>query len=147
MCTNKKLFPTPKDLSDKIKSYFDLCESNTKIEYGKGGEEYEKPEPIPPTIEGLCVHLNITRKTLWNYEKSEGYEDYHEIVALAKQRINAKLLELGLMFKAHSGLVQFIFKSTVQGYEDKSSLDVTSGGDKMGIAPIEWVKGTDGNKD
>lgn len=138
--TNVKKYKTVQGLQQKVDSYFDLCASNTKIKYIKG-EEVEVDNPIPPTVEGLCSHLRITRKTLWNYENAEGYEDYHEIVAIAKQRINAELLKMGLMFEAHSGLVQFIFKSTVQGYEDKSSLDVTSKGEKVGIAPIEWVNG------
>lgn len=140
--TNVKKYKTVQELQQKVDSYFELCASNTKIKYIKG-EEVEVDNPIPPTVEGLSVHLGMTRKTVWNYQNAEGYEEYHEIMEFAKMRIQAVQMQMGLMGDADPGLVKFIFASTVDEYKPKSSMDITSNGKEVGIAPIQWVNGLD----
>jgi hypothetical protein len=40
------------------------------------------------TIEGLCIHLNISRETFDNYSKSKGYETYFDVCKRVREIID-----------------------------------------------------------
>ena len=58
------------DLENAISSYFDLCDNNNK----------------PPTMAGLALYINITRKQLTSFNNSDRYGD---IIARARERVRS----------------------------------------------------------
>ena len=72
------------ELDKAIDSYFDECDSSIKvIETDKGPRIHY----VPYTIGGLCLHLNITKPTLLDYENNEAYSKFSYSVKRAKQRV------------------------------------------------------------
>jgi hypothetical protein len=48
------------------------------------------------TIEGLCIHLNISRETFDNYSKTKGYETYFDICKRVREIIDNQHLQGGM---------------------------------------------------
>ena len=80
-----KKWETPEELQEEIDQYFQTCDQHTVEEFLFGKiQEVKKPRPY--LIEGLCVSLEVGRKTLLNYEKREGYEPFFHVIKKAKQK-------------------------------------------------------------
>ena len=112
------------ELQKVIDAYFYECDSNTVKEYSKYADSIiEVPKPIPYTIEGLAYALDITRATLLNYEKKEGYEEFFYTLERAKSRIQKNKLERGLMGESVASVTIFDLKNNHE-YKDQSALDL-----------------------
>ena len=88
----KKKIKGPEYLWNEACKYFDWCEENPLYfkKYLKcGGEiiEVEEQRMRPYSIEGLCIHLGVTRQTFLNYSKKETYRDYFEVCELIRDVI------------------------------------------------------------
>lgn len=71
-----KIFKTPNDLWDACKDYFEKISNMTLGEQnwvGKDGDEVTKNHPIPFTLTGLYVFLDIDRTTWADYRKREDF--------------------------------------------------------------------------
>ncbi|KKN16551.1 hypothetical protein LCGC14_0974710 [marine sediment metagenome] len=129
----EKIFTTPKELEEYIKEYFDECDNNPfkKTEFhGKDAEECIVPIPRPYTIEGLSVHLEITRQALLNYEKAKGYEPYFNVVTHAKDFIKQRLVEAAVAGITKESFSKFLLINS-SDYADKSEVDHRSGDRSM----------------
>ncbi len=129
----EKIFITPKELEEYIKKYFDECDNNPfkKTEFhGKDAEECIVPIPRPYTIEGLSVHLGITRQALLNYEKKEGYEPYFNVVTHAKDFIKQRLVEAAIAGITKESFSKFLLINS-SDYADKSEVDHTTAGQSL----------------
>lgn len=81
-----KKFTSPEELEEHIEAYFEECDSNTSQKI-VGKEIKTVADPLPYTIEGLCVALNVDRDTLMNYQKKKGYEPFFGIIKEAKRKV------------------------------------------------------------
>lgn len=134
-----KKWETVEGLEDDIQSYFDECNANTREMFVKSmGELVEVPWPKPYTIEGLCEYLECDRKTLINYSKEDGYEEYFHAIKKAKNKIQRDKVERGLSGQSNSSVTIFDLKNN-HGYRDSSELDVTTDGDKLNSFTVEVV--------
>lgn len=86
-------YSDPEKLQKDINAYFAKCDARTKTIIGKDGQPFEVAFPIPYTIEGLAVALDVNRQTILNYEKNE---QFFGIISRAKERIQANKVEGGL---------------------------------------------------
>ena len=78
----EKTFATPDELWAGACKYFQWIDDNPYVYadfVGKDGMEVEREKPIPYTLEGLCIFLNIDTDTFRNYAKKEGYGAYFGI--------------------------------------------------------------------
>ena len=97
--TEKKF--TPQQWSDIIEEYFNFCDNNPLFKNealksgDRAGEIIRIPAARPYLIEGLCNYANIHPQTFYNYLEKEGYEDYFEITARARNRIFQQNIENG----------------------------------------------------
>lgn len=82
----------------------------------------EIKEPLMPTIEYLVAFLDMRRDTLLEYEKGEGYEAYHEIVAKAKEKILGHKT-LGLINGKGSARFGIFDLVNNHGYVDKQEIE------------------------
>ena len=119
--TEKKF--TPQQWQDKINEYFSFCDNNPlykneALKSGdRAGEIIRIPAARPYLIEGLCNYANIHPQTFYNYLEKEGYEDYFEITARARNRIYQQNIENGYIGAYDSNLV-----SRKLGLADKKEL-------------------------
>lgn len=68
---NWKTYHKPEDLQIAVTQYFKDCAD----------------KEITPNPSGLNIHLGVTQRTVDNYRKAEGYEEYHEIMEAAYEYI------------------------------------------------------------
>ena len=119
--TEKKF--TPQQWSDIIEEYFSFCDNNPLFKNealksgDRAGEIIRIPAARPYLIEGLCNYANIHPQTFYNYLEKEGYEEYFEITARARNRIFQQNIENGYIGAYDSNLV-----SRKLGLADKKEL-------------------------
>ena len=119
--TEKKF--TPQQWSDIIEEYFNYCDNNPLFKNealksgDRAGEIIRIPAARPYLIEGLCNYAKIHPQTFYNYLEKEGYEDYFEITARARNRIFQQNIENGYIGAYDSNLV-----SRKLGLADKKEL-------------------------
>lgn len=119
--TEKKF--TPQQWSDIIEEYFSFCDNNPLFKNealksgDRAGEIIRIPAARPYLIEGLCDFAKIDMQTFYNYLEKEGYEDYFEITARARNRIFQQNIEYGYVGAYDSNLV-----SRKLGLADKKEL-------------------------
>lgn len=111
-----KKFSSVDELEKSIEDYFERCDNGMK-----NGE----PFPIPYTLEGLAAALEIDRRTLLNYSKEDGYEEFFPTIKKAKQRVLADLTERGLTGDSNPAITIFNLKNNY-GYVDKVEQEITS---------------------
>lgn len=111
-----KKFTSVEELEKSIEDYFERCDNGMK-----NGE----PFPIPYTLEGLAAALEIDRRTLLNYSKEDGYEEFFPTIKKAKQRVLADLTERGLTGDSNPAITIFNLKNNY-GYVDKVEQEITS---------------------
>ena len=111
-------FESPEQMQKAIDKYFDRCDSNTKQIVNKQGEVEVIDAPIPYTIEGLCVCLEVCRDTLLNYEKDDGYKEFFDTVKKAKSKVTERQVEMALSGNSNSTLTIFLLKCN-QKYNDQ----------------------------
>lgn len=96
------LFDSPDKLQALVDNYFD---NNDKI-----------------TLSGLALHLNIDRKTLYNYEDKD---EFFHIIKKARERVES-VYEERLVFSSFPTGVIFALKN--MGWKDKQETDLNVAG-------------------
>ncbi len=130
---SEKKYTDPEELQTAVDKYFHYQDSNPLYKYefhGKDPEECKVQIQRPYTIEGLAEVLGMSRFSLLNYEKREGYEPYFNIIASAKEKIRTQWIELGIAGLGNPGFTKFILVNNAR-YQDKSEVDHRSGDRSM----------------
>lgn len=118
----ERKFTTPEEMEEKIVSFFFHCENNYEEVMSASGVIKKLRKPLTPTVHALAAWLEISTETLLDYEKDKGYEDFHFIVKMAKQKILAmKTMSLVNNKGATNGLI-FDLKNN-HGWKEKSEID------------------------
>lgn len=113
-------YATPDDLEQAIDAYFEKCES-TCINVSDRGKPTQKR--LPMTIRGLCAFLGISFETWSNYlsgdvGKHDGtHTEYREICTIARERIFADLINMGLMGEYVPTIVDRELAANCPGYQ------------------------------
>lgn len=117
------MFKNPEDLQKKVDEYFDSLKNNLKEVMSASGQIKAIADPLIPTIEDFSSFLGFkTTKGLLNYEKGEGYEEYHEIIETAKSKIlGMKTIGLVNGKGSTSGLIFDLVNN--HGYKNKSEVE------------------------
>lgn len=87
----------------KVDEFFELCDKTER----------------PYTISGLCLHLDITRETLCNYEKKEKFFD---TIKKAKLRVENYVEENSIQGKLNPTMSIFNLKNNF-GWKDRLETD------------------------
>lgn len=117
-----KQYPTPQALQDKINEFFLYLSSHTKEVMSASGQIKLIADPLVPTIEYLCAYLELRKDALRMYENAEGYEDYHDIVGIAKEKILGQKT-LGLMNNKANARYGIFDLVNNHGYIDKQQVE------------------------
>jgi len=136
-------FKSPEEMQAAIDEYFDYCDNRIKQVYDKNsGTVIEVLHPAPYTILGLCRVLEIDRKTLLNYEKRTGYEEFFHTVKKAKAKI-AEDVEKRSFEGSPAGAI-FNLKNNF-GYKDKTEQDHNHNFPNK--IKMEFIKSDNGHSD
>ncbi len=99
-------FPEVKELEEKINEYF----------------EQKETDKTPQTIGTLCIHLDIMRGTLLDYEQKQGFSD---TIKKAKERILAwKETQLFRMNGQVTGVIFDLKNNNSDIYKEKQEIDM-----------------------
>ncbi len=130
----EKTFTNTQDLENKIEEYFSKQDENPILItefHGKDAIECERKVQRPYTIEGLARQLGLTRFSLINYEKTEGYEPFFNVIRRAKEKIREQWIEIGIAgVGGREGFLKFQLINNAH-YADKSEIDHRSGDRSM----------------
>ncbi len=135
----EKIYTNPDELQGAVDSYFMGQDKNPlfKTEFhGKDAIKCDVPIQRPYTFEGLAEILGMSRFSLLNYEKKEGYEPFFNIIASAKEKIRTQWIELGIAGLGNPGFTKFILVNNAR-YQDKSEVDHTTGGKSMNTIEVK----------
>lgn len=120
----EKDFDSPGELEIFIDEYFEWCDSHpinvwhSQLDKSTGSP-VSVPTQRPYTVEGLALHLGITRQTLLNYQKRDGYDEFFDVIVRAKQRITQQRIELGSVGVLKENFVKFLLVNN-DDYVDRS---------------------------
>lgn len=105
-----KTFNSPKHLQETVDDYFNWADLNP-IQV-VAGLHFGKPVYVanqrPYTVEGLADYLGCDRKTLLNYQKKDGYEEYFHIITRAKEKIKRQRVEYAMIGVYKEGFTKFL---------------------------------------
>ena len=117
-------YKTTQELESAINYYFRRCDSNQEEFISKDGETFTKTVPLPYTVEGICEVLGITRQTLLNYEKAEGYEIFFDTIEKAKAKVLTNTMERALSGKNNAAVAIFSLVNNY-GYKNANHKETT----------------------
>lgn len=123
---------TPDALEKQVDAYFALCKS-TLAPAGKAALE----TPKPPTLEGLCTHLGLSRSTLSRYLAGQypsgeaARRQVADCLERALDYMTAETLEGALLGRYDAKICAMILNRLGYG-EPKSAQEET-------ILQVEWV--------
>lgn len=106
-----KLYTSVKEIEEDIENYFIECDKNEK----------------PYTVSGLAYALDMDRKTLLNYSKSE---EFFPTIKKAKQKIEQQLEENALAGKSNPTFTIFNLKNN---YKWQDKVEIENNDTKNGI--------------
>lgn len=122
-----KTFKSPDELQLYVDEYFKKEDDNPiKIWHSQLDKKTNKPVEMliqrPYAIEGLALHLGLTRQTLLNYEKREGYEKFFDIIVCAKEKIRLSLIQNALVGGLKERFAEFVLTNN-STYVNASKID------------------------
>lgn len=154
-------FQSVEELQKKIDEYFYNCDSHVidttewveardykgKLKKDENGLNYlvevthkVYTEQIPYTVTGLALALGTNRSTLVNYETRD---EFFDTIKRAKTKIE-DFAEQRLFGNNPTGTI-FNLKNNY-GWKDKTETDITTGGEKIKTALVEFI-GDESGKD
>ncbi|MCQ2378007.1 MAG: DNA-packaging protein [Victivallaceae bacterium] len=109
-------------LAARAREYFNKCDSRTKKQYTKDGDEYDAPDPAPYTVEGLCSYLGIVVSTFSNWTHLD--DALGERARLIKQEITANRVAGALDGRQNPGFAKFLLtNNNPDEYRDRVEVD------------------------
>lgn len=114
---------TAKNLLERAEEYFKRCDSRTKTVYTQDGE-FEEPNPIPYTVEGLCNFLGIVQSTFWKWKKDDNNLELYEAANMLHQKIMENRLVGALDGTQNQAFARFVLlNNDREHYRDKVEVE------------------------
>ncbi len=119
-----------KEMLTKAQEYVASCVDKVVMEKGKVVDI----KVDFPTSEGLARHLDVARKTLYNWADKH-VEFLHILEAVNSEQVK-RLINRGLSGHYNPTIAKLVLAK--HGYKESSEVDVTSGGKRIG--GFEYIK-------
>lgn len=107
------------DLETRISDYFDFC----------------KRAELIPSVEGLSLALNISRKTLWAWQQGSRGAEFAEITTRAKQVLNTFIETSMYANKINAAAAIFSLKN-IAGWSDVQKIETSIKEEKIKSAAL-----------
>jgi len=130
----------PTDYSDQV-----VRDSWNYIqEFANDSIENQKLKVNLPTIEGLALYLEISRSTLYLWQKE--HKEFSDIIEVLQQKQAQVLINNGLSGNYNPTIAKVLL--TKHGYTDKQEIDQkTEHSGSVGFTGIEIIRPNDPNKE
>ena len=95
------------------------------------------PDDVLPTIEGLALHIDVARSTIYEWisqDKEEELKEFSDIVGGILEKQGKTLINKGLNNTFNSSITKVMLSK--HGHREAVDSDITSGGKSI----IEWEK-------
>jgi hypothetical protein len=136
----------PTTLKKLVDSYFQYCDDNPYIINvpvtggNNAGMLIPVPKPRPYIIEGLCLHLGISRITFYNIlakntQQSENDEEIFNIFTYASDKIRSQQITGGMCNDYNSSLT-----ARINGLKEQT--DITSNDETITSINIQFTQDT-----
>lgn len=87
------------------------------------------PNDVVPSLEGLALHIGISRETIYAWEGQEGKEEFSDIVDVIRKGQAKELVNKGLKGDFNSSIAKVMLSK--HGYSEKTEIDHTTKGEKI----------------
>lgn len=114
------------EIVERVKQYLILCEDPDNIQL--------------PTIEGLSLFLDISRETVYDWEKK--YENFSDIIRKVRAEQANQLIQRGLSGKYNPTITKVLL--TKHGYRE--GIDQTTNDKDLPIPLLNGIFNNDSNK-
>lgn len=114
-------YKSVEQMAKVIDDYFEICANRYITKVAKDGEIVQVPSPAPRHIQGLCVHLDLSRETLLQYEELPEFSD---TVKRAKRKCESYAVDQCFEGR-HGNKADFILKNGY-GWSDKTTIEQTN---------------------
>ena len=92
-------------------------------------DNFEDHDDVIPSVAGLACVLGVSRENIYDWGKQESKKDFSDMLVDLQSKQERVLFNKGLSGEFNSNIVKLAL--TKHGYSDKSSQDITSGGEKI----------------
>jgi hypothetical protein len=100
---------------------------------------YDKLGDVIPTIEGLAIHLGVSRKTLYNWSEDPEKVEFLHIFETCMAKQGRTLINKGLNGEFNSTVSKLMLSK--HGYVEKTEIDATTKGESLNnLSPREQAK-------
>lgn len=99
---------------------------------------------VVPTVAGLALVLDVTKKTIYNWSEQEDNKEFLHTLDKIQQKQEKTLVSGGLMKEFDSAISRLMLSN--HGYVQKSEADITSGGEKIQPLMVEFINAEDKDK-
>ena len=115
---------TPEEWIAIIEAYIEECVDDTKKVLDAQLNQREEIQMVKiPTIEGLCLRLNIHKDTLYEWAKDDSKTEFSDALGIIKHLQGDRLLSCGLAGKYNTTIVKLMLM-TNHGYAEQSNSKV-----------------------
>lgn len=92
----------------------------------------QKDEVIP-TVEGLCLYIDVSKSTVYDWCKDEGemHKEFSDIVSKLRETKAKVLQNKGVTGDFNAKIAGLLLGR--EGYAEKVENDITTGGEKLGV--------------
>lgn len=117
-------FLTPEELESRIKEYFDHCDAGEQVtELSKRGELLTYVKPIPYTVEGLALWLDVDAVTVRRYGQRD---QFCTVITRARERIFHSWIKGGLSGQYNPKIAALCLAANYGPYNIKQEINHTS---------------------
>lgn len=117
------------DILKAAKEYLDLCEDETVQVVSGESEKFtsfkEKTIVKMPTIEGLSIHLGISRETVYQWERDADKAEFSDIINILRAKQVERLINKGLSGDYNPMIAKVLLSK--HGYTDKTEVQQSGG--------------------
>lgn len=131
-------FKSAAELEKKIDEYFDECAQQTAQIVTKDGEVVEVNRPRIPTMSGLAVYLDTTRRTLCDYHRRDRFCN---AISRARARVEAAM-EDALFHKETCNGAKFALSNNFSDWAERTDNSHNVKGN-VSVQLVSYAKGPD----
>ena len=122
------------DIVARTREYIEMCEDKDIQTLAginaKGTKIYKSTLKVNlPTIEGLALHLGISRETIYAWEKDTEKEEFSDIIATLRAKQVKSLIDRGLSGHYNPTIAKVLLAK--HGYREQTETDITSKGERI----------------
>lgn len=129
------------EMPDKALRYLSECKDET-VNVGTSEKPYFKTTVNLPSVEGLADYIGVNKTTLYEWESN--HPEFSNALSKIKSRQGKELINKGLSGDYNSKIASMLLSAN-HNIVEKTSQDVTSGGETLQPLLVKFIDGKQGD--